>query len=258
MLNLKKEAKSLEVAEVKLANCPICKAYVCHKYFMQDAVSKRQSKWYSCSCGIVFQEDVPKGKYDKAYWDKYAEFDLKTKASYEYPVRIYMPLIEELVYGRRALLVGRDNDHQHNALETRGWVAETIDKNDYYVDKLRCFTGDFETYEFNDNVKYSLIWLYSVMECFKEPVEALNKCMNLLTEDGILFIASPDTDFINTRSSSSFIHWKPEHNHIMWNRSSISRHLEKLGFNIIMNRQNYEHRFPAHDDFHIIAQKKFF
>ena len=258
MLNLKKEANTLEIGDLKIANCPLCKRYVCHQYFMQDAITKKQSRWFSCSCGIVFQDKKPKGYYDKSYWDKFAKYDAKLKDAYEYPVRIYAPLIEELVYGRRVLLIGRENDHQHLALESRGWVAHSIDKNEEAPQILRSFVGDFETHIFPDNPKYNMIWLYSTLECFIDPIASLNKCSTLLAEDGILFIASPDTDFINTRSSSNFIHWKPDHNHIMWNRSSISRHLESLGFNVILNRQNYEHRFPAHDDFHLIAQKRFF
>lgn len=258
MLNLKKEAEQLKAEEFRLSACPICSSYVCHMYFMQDATTKKQSKWFSCSCGVVFQDKQPSNSYDKAYLEKHLQYDKKLKDSFEYPVRIYAPLIEELIYGRKALLIGRQTSHQEEALADRGWVPYSIDKNTALEPKDRLFVGDFETYEFPENLKFSMIWMYQTLECFQDPAQALNKCKSLLTEDGILFIASPDTDFINTRGSSSFVHWKPDMHYLMWNRRSLSSHLEKLGFNVILARQNYEHRFPAWDDLHIIAQRKFF
>lgn len=258
MLNLKKESNTIEVGELKIANCPICGAYVCHQYYMQDATSKKTSRWYSCSCGVVFQSQKPTGIYDKKYWDKYNQYDKKLKDAFQYPIRLYAPIMEELIYGRKVLIVGRQTTHQEEYFMERGWVTTTIDKNSAFESSDILIVDDFEKHKFPESVKYNAIWIYHTLECFDNPVEALSLCQKLLTEDGILFIASPDTDFISTRSSSNFIHWKPETNHIMWNRRSITRHLENLGFTIILNRQNYEHRFPAWDDFHILAQKRFF
>ena len=258
MLNLNKEAKALEVCGTQLTKCPVCEAYVLHQYFMQDSKTKVTSKWYSCSCGVVFQSEWPKAEYDKKYWDKYAQFDSKLREAYQYPVRIYSPIIEELIYGRKVLLVGRVNSHQEDAFAERGWVPYSIDLNESAGGESRVIIGDFEDHPFPPAQKFNLIWLYQTLECFKDPVKALQKAQELLTEDGIIFIASPDSDFIHTRSSSSFIHWKPEMNYLMWNRRSLTSQLEKLGFNVILSRQNYEHRFPFWDDLHLIAQRKFF
>lgn len=256
MLNLKKEADVLEVGELKIATCPICSAYVCHTYFMQDAKTKKQSKWFACSCGVVFQSKLPEGLYDAAYRKKYALFDKKTKSAYEYPVRIYAPIIEERIYGRKVLVVGCPTPHQAEAFAARGWIDYSIDKNSSYEPSERFFVGDFENYQFPE--KYNMLWIYQTLECFADPIRALLKCKELLAEDGILFIGTPDTDFIHTRSSSNFVHWKPDMNYLMWNRRSLIKHLEKLGFNIILAVQNHERRFPAFDDIHLIAQVKFF
>lgn len=258
MLQLKKQADTLSVEDLKMGDCPVCKSYVCHLFFMQDAKTKRQSRWFSCSCGIVFQNKLPDGVYDAAYRKKYATYDAKTKSAYEYPVRVYAPIIEEMAYGRKALFVGCPTFHQNEAFRARGWVDYTIDKNSSYEPGDRAFVADFETFQFPEGLKFNLLWIYSTLECFANPVAALSKAKELLTEDGILFLASPDTDFISTRHSSNFIHWKDEYNHIMWNRRSIARHLETLGFEVIMNRKFTGHRFPDSDSFHCIAQKKFF
>lgn len=255
MLNLNKEAKPLDAGELKLSTCPVCHSYVLHIYFMQDAKTKVSSKWYSCACGVVFQDKLPEGKYDKAYWDKYDQHDKKLKESYEYPVRIYAPTIEELIYGRRVLLIGKVTAHQEEYFAVRGWVPTSIDKNPASNAHI---IADFEKHQFPESQKYNLIWIYHTLECFADPVASLVLCDKLLVEDGVLFIATPDTDFIHTRASSGFIHWKPDMNYLMWNRRSLTRHLETLGLNVILARQNYEHRFPQWDDLHILAQKKFF
>ena len=239
MLNLKKEATKLSIGDLRIGNCPICKAYVSHIFFMQDVDTKVSSKWFSCSCGVVFQNQLPTGK--KNVEEKFSQ---KTYDDFAYPVKMYSPVIEELIYGRKVLLAGQPNTYQEQEFERRGWVVINSD--------------DFEKQKFKESEKFNLIWLYNNLERFIDPVASLELCHKLLAEDGILFIASPDTDFISTRGSSGFTHWKPSTNHIMWNRRSITRHLENLGFNVILNRQNYEHRFPSWDDFHVLAQKKFF
>ena len=111
---------------------------------------------------------------------------------------------------------------------------------------------------FPENVKYNLIWIYHTLECFLNPIVSLDLCAKILAEDGVIFIASPDTDFINIRSNSCFIHWKHDQNYIMWNKRAITKQMELLGFNTILCRSNYENRFPVWDDFHLIAQKRFF
>jgi SAM-dependent methyltransferase len=258
MLNLKKEADVLEVGELTVATCPICKSFVSHIYFMQDAKTKNQSRWYSCACGVVFQSKLPQDNYDKAYADKYEQHDGKLKDCYEHPIRIYAPLIEELIYGRKVLLVGRTTSHQEDEFRRRGWIAQSIDKNKSFEASDTLIAGDFETHEFPKDTKLNMIWMYHTLECFSDPIATLSKCKDLLAEDGIIYIASPDTDFIHTRSSSGFIHWKPDMHYLMWNIDSIRTHLEQLGFNVILARQNYEHRFPYWDDFHLVAQRKFF
>lgn len=254
MLNLKKEAKPLEVANITLGSCPVCASYISHQYFMQDGLTKKQSKWFSCQCGVIFQDRKPSGTYDAKYSLKFDTSDNKLKDFCEYPVRIYSPLIEELIYGRQLLLIGRTTAHQERAFLDGGWIAESIDRNEASGAGI---IGDFETHDFGSQ-KYNMLWLYHTLECFSDPVSALKKTKSLLTEDGILFIASPDTDFIHTRGSASFRHWKADYNYIMWNRRAITKQLEQLGFNVIMSRQNCWQRFPETDDFHLIAQTKFF
>ncbi len=258
MLDFKKKVEIQQTEEIKVANCPVCSSYVCHVYYMMDSSTKKKSKWFSCSCGVVFNSQKPTKIYDEKYWLENNKPDNGRKVAFQYPITLYAPIIEELIYGRRVLIIGRPNTYQEEALEDRGWVPTIIDKNTCLKTASNIIAEDFETHQFDLSIKYNMIWIYHTLECFSDPIGSLELCKKLLAEDGILFIGTPDTDFINTRSSSCFIHWKPDYNHIMWNRRSLTAHLDKLGFNIILARQNYEHRFPMWDDCHIIAQKRFF
>lgn len=257
MLGFKNQAKTEVPGTVEIAACPICNAVTTHLYFMQEAETKIQSKWYNCSCGVTWQLGEPKEPYDQKYADRYKDGGKKYESAVKYPLSVYLPLIEEAMYGRRVLEIGHTSPYQVEEFKRRGWVPTTIDKNKFYTPSESFIVDDFETHDFGES-KFNLIWLYSTLECFKYPKQALSKCFDLLPEDGILFIGTPDTDFIHTRSSSGFIHWKPQTNRLMWNGGSLTSHLEHQGFQTIMCRRNYEHRFPVVDDFHGIWQKKFF
>jgi hypothetical protein len=259
VLDFKKKVDILEKkdGDYLVSTCPVCKGYVCQSYFMQDSNHKK-SKWFACHCGAVFQSQPPTGVYNKAYHDKHVQLDDKKKVEYEYPVRVYSPIIEELIYGRRVLLVGQTTPYQADAFAYRGWVPTIIDKNTMYQTSSDRIVADFEEHKFPESQKYNLIWIYHTLECFKNPLGSLDLCKTLLAEDGIIFIATPDTDFINIRSSSCFIHWKPEWNYLMWNKRSLSKYIESIGFNTILCRSNYEHRFPVYDDIHACYQHCFF
>ena len=251
------KAKS-EIAEaVEVAQCPICSSVTTHLYYMQCSETKIKSKWYNCACGVTWQFGDPKEPYDLKYYDRYKDGGKKYESAVKYPIYVYSPIIEELMYGRRVLEVGHTSPYQVEAFTERGWVPHSIDKNKALKPTDRLIVDDFETHDFGDS-KFSLIWMYHTLECFKDPKAALIKCFNLLPEDGTLYLATPDTDFIHTRSSSGFIHWKPQVNRLMWNQRSLTSYLETLGFKIIVSRKNYEHRFSAQDDIHILVQKKFF
>lgn len=227
---------------VKIAKCPVCDSFILNLHFMRDGKDGPTSKWYHCHCGVVWQADQPE-PYDVPA-DRYKDGGWKYKDACLHYARTYLPLIEEAVYGRKVLIVGATHPYFKESLEERGWIPFEV-------------TAEaFETTNFAPE-HFSLIWLVGSLERLTSPTYCLKKSFNLLTEDGILLMATPDTDFIYTRSSSNFAHWKPYHN-LMWNRRSLTSHLEQLGFNTLVCRQNQEHRFAGTDELHIVAQKKFF
>jgi len=253
---------------VEITPCPICKSLSSYMYYMQPKdADDEKSKWYRCNCGVIWQGKLPqsltstdsmKKLYNEDYINSYLQGGDKYIRISQYPVRVYAPLIEELIYGRMILDVGFNTTFLMQAFQKRGWVAHGIECNAVTKKSERIFNGDFEYYEFPKDLKFNLIWMSHVLEHFRNPIRALEKARDMMKEDGVIFIATPDTDFVVTRTSSGFPHWKMREHYIMWNIESLSKELERIGFNVILQRRNYDQRFANWDDLHIIAQKKFY
>ena len=257
MLNLNKEANTLQDNQVVLSKCPACDAYTTHMYYMQDSDTKAKSRWYTCSCGLVWQDKWRDFEYGQDWRSKNRPESIKFQRAEAYVASLYAPLIEEMIYGRKMLMVGY-TPHQSSYLADRGWVSFTIDKDTSFRMSHRHIVGDFETFEFPDDAKYNLIWFYQTLESMKDPFQALVKARNLLAEDGILFIGTPDTDFLYTRGPSGFKHWKRDTNFVLWNRRALRTYLEKLGFDVVLARKNHDMRCAVSDDLHLLAQRKFY
>ena len=249
--------------EVINAVCPVCIGEVISNYVykMQDSASKEISYWNRCRCGVVWQHRYPEG-IDKFYGKEYVEKLLEDKGKYSdscyYYARVYAPLIEELMYGRKLLDVGYTAPYNMEAFKIRGWIPFGIDFNIDAPESTRLIKGDFEKLSTNDDIRYDLVWMNHVLENFRDPVDALKTTVEILSPNGCIFIATPDTDMIFTNSSHSFCYWREHENYIMWNKQALTQQLERLGFDIIMARRNHESRFTYTDDLHILATKQVF
>lgn len=242
--------------------CPICSSATFMIHHMEH--NKERSDYWHCKCGVVFQEKFPLGDslkhedvYKAEYVDNYLGLGQKYIDMCHYPVRVYAPIIEELTYGRKMLEVGFISHFFMQEMSKRGWLTWGIDVIGGTDDNDRIYKGDFESYDFK-GLKFNLIWLSHVFEHFKDPKAVLKKCYDLLAEDGVIYIATPDTDFIHTRSAAGFPHWKRDEHYIMWNKESLVKEIEKNGFDVIMARRNYEQRWVSYDDVQVLAQKRFF
>jgi len=251
-------------------SCPICNARTNYVHNISES-KDIEAYWYSCTCGVIFQENVPEhGKYNVKYQGIY---DNKNGAM-EHSCRTYGPLIEELTYGRQMLDVGFAIPWNMKAFEKRGWLVWGIDINKDLKGGGNLYKGDFMTYDFSPNIpkdklqeltggekierKFDLIWMGHIFEHFNDPIAAIKKAYDLLTEDGVLYIATPDIDFINSKGVSNFGHWKKQEHYIMWSERALNREVERVGFKTVMSRRNYINRFGTWNDVHAIYQKKYF
>lgn len=227
--------------------CPACEREVKLSFTIAD---EEKTPWCFCSCGSVFhQKLIDKKIFNEEWLKKYSEWKA-LKERYEYTERVYLPLVEELTYGRRFLDVGFGLDHHITNLSKRGWVTQGIDliSNPY-------ITADFETHDFK-NEKYDFIHMGQVLESFTEPIKALYKAKELLRKDGLILITSPDAELIYSIGMWKFGNWNPNEKWIMFGETQIKKILDKLGFNIIISHKNTEQRFMAWNTWHILAQKK--
>jgi len=224
---------------------------------------------------VVFQENFPSEFQDSTYDDKYITgYAGGYKPSILHGIYTYANIIEELTYGRTMLDVGMATPYVIKEWERRGWITYGIDINK----DLKCggniYKGNFENYDFNlklpsalqetlgdikiNDRKFDMLWMSHDLEPFREPVKALEKAYNLLSETGVLFLDVPDADFIFKTGVASYPHWKPKEHYILWTEQTIVKELERIGFNVILKRRNFSSRYMSWFSVHIIAQKRFF
>lgn len=96
MLGIKKTASKIDTNSVPIAMCPLCESITVHLYYMKDAKTAKMSKWYSCSCGIIWQTPYPDFKYDKNYIVPEGK---KFEAASKYFVKVNLPLSKKQCMG---------------------------------------------------------------------------------------------------------------------------------------------------------------
>ena len=233
-----------------MALCRTCGSECSLKY---EIVTLDQSKssWYICKCGCIYNIDkVDVGIFGKDYKEKYMNAKSILDRT-EYLRRNYIPLIEELTYGRRFLDVGFTYPYHFEPLKQRGWIVDGIDvmDNDY-------IKGNFEDYDFEYR-RYDFINMGSVLESFNEPIKALHKAYWLLNPSGVLFIQTPDTDFMYLVGMQKFGHWNNKEHTVYWSQRKLNEELKKIGFEIVLSRKNYSQRYICWNNQHVIVQKSY-
>jgi SAM-dependent methyltransferase len=215
------------------------------------------SSWFNCNCGVIFQDEKPKhGCYNQDYLMGYANYK-ECDLVQVHAAKTYASVIEECTYGRKMLDVGFNLPQNMHFFRERGWITTGIDINPTLGGENGVITGSFEEYDkFED--KYDLIWMSHVFEHFNDPIAVLKKVSDLLTETGVLYLSTPDIDFINKTGVSGFPHWNKNEHYIMWSERALVRELERLDFNVVVKRRNYSSRFTSWHDLQIIAQKRYF
>jgi len=238
--------------------CPICERETNFKFVINEEGKK--SNWYYCPCGVVSAEKDE--SFNKPYEVKKEHIDFYRNLKFckevmTYAPRLYLPLIEEMTYGRHFLDVGFALPYVMDYASERGWITWGIDINpDAEGGKHQVICADFTQYDFGEQ-KFDCIWMNHIFEHFKDPVAMLAKIRNLLNPDGCCFIATPDTDFIFITSPAQWGHWKKGEHFILWSLRALKKSCRTFGFDIILSRKNYSKRFIAWNDCHLIIQRPF-
>ncbi len=214
--------------------------------------------WLRCPCGCVYQVNYKECKdCSQEYLEVHRKHKFYEKAS-KYPTQVYFPIIEEATYGRKMLEVDGIDLIVTKEAQRRGWVCySTGDKEVENCISAKNEDGElvsFKDTEFPGEAKFDLIYSYHSIEKYDNQAKYLSRCLKLLNGGGLLFIATPDMDFIDYDGVVNFGHFFKE-NKLMMNTRRIVKELEKFGFDVIFQKQNTSPRFLKNNDMHIIAQK---
>ena len=226
--------------------CPACGSECKLSFTIAD---EARTDWVFCLCRTIFKLDkTDKAHFDEAYLKRYTDYKA-LPARYDYFMRLYLPLVRELTYGRRFLDVGHGVDYQIRALEADGWIAEGID-----LMPNEWIEGDFEKHDFKVK-QYDFILMGRVLEAMHNPIKALLKAKELLSLGGVLAITTPDAELVYQKGMFEFGNWNPEDKWIIFGETQLKKILETLGFKVILSRKDTERRGVGWNHFHIIAQK---
>jgi len=239
--------------------CKLCGKRVFHNYLLKNTASEQDltSRWYHCSCGCVFNLFPAEKKkvFTKDYIKQFS--DIKEAYNrYDWYIRNYATIIEEKTYGRKLLDVGYAVDHVIQNMRKRGWVATGID-----IVENDLITGDFETFDFGTS-KFDLLWMGDVLQCFNQPLKALQKAYDLLYPDGLMFIVTPNTDLIRDSKIQDWGHWDIETNRHFFSLGLLKKMINKISPEINSNLKliyadnNCSQRFPSWNNMHLLLQKE--
>ena len=243
---------------IRPKNCPICKrATIYASNIVEDNNVSQGCIWYKCSCGIIFQSECPERIIkDRKYIDNHLAIKEYDDVSIHAP-RTYGNFIEEMTYGRKMLDVGFCTDNVMNFMKKRGWITFGIDNNESIQESDRIIKDDFENTNRLYEKTYDLVWMSFVLEKFKDPLKALMIAKEILQEDGVLYIATPDIDFLYNRPYA-WPHWNRKENYILWSIRALERELQKMGFEVKLKQRNFASRFGYDHNIHMIAQKVYY
>lgn len=260
-------------AKIYPHNCPICNISTNYVYRIEDPKTHVGVTYYRCQCGVLFQDEFAS---NDVYNTEFIEVgNLKKSVDRNtHAARTYIPLIEELTFGRTMLDVGFGIPYNMKYFEDRGWITWGIECNNTIKPGGNIYLGDFMTYDFSPHIAseelkkqigekevkrtFDLIWMAHVLEHFNQPLEALERAYDLLAPNGVIYIGTPDIEFINKTGVAGFPHWRKQEHYIMWSERALKRELERLGFKVIMMRRNFSSRFSAWYDLHCVCQKLYF
>ena len=229
------------------ARCRVCLNLVQIKYTMK-APEGGQLVYLFCQCGTAFHEkDIDKKRFNGEYGKKLREGKFIPERL-ELFRRVYLPIIEEQIYGRESLDIGYGFRENIEEMRKRGWLAEGID--------LIEDGEDFETAAFKEGMQWDLVILSHVVHSFQDPIKALRKAISLVHPGGLLFVAGPDPGILMTTGYVNFGYWGEEYR-TMIPKERMILECVKAGMeeNPIVNVTNFSKRFIYHNDFHLIMRK---
>lgn len=193
-----------------------------------------------CNCRNIFYtkwENIDTRLYDELYNFKYQCEDSK-KLSMTETEKFSVVFKKFSPNAKTFIEIGSIHDHVLDNMNSHGYDVSGID----IINRQSIYP--FETCNFEEYVphrKYDIVWASHIFEHFKDPKAQLIKCKNMLNDGGLLYIAMPDTFFIDFEHKD-VLHWDwivNEH-HILWGMDSFIEFAEELGLKCVVRERNHE------------------
>ena len=188
-------------------------------------------KWNKCNdCGLVYAHNIPSSSALSDYYKFHSEAlinkGVNAAISQVGNIERYITYsnnrldkIESLISKKGKLLdIGAGIGTFVKVARDRGWDVYGIEssQNDYKYAKeywdIDLIDIDFS--DFSSNQSYDIITMFEVIEHFVRPWDALEKCSKLLSNGGILLVATlfRDSDYVKSLSPEQDFWWnEPSH-----------------------------------------------
>lgn len=228
-----------------MQKCPLCGENhpMMMKGLSQDienrSLQMANDRGYSfCNCRNIFYTDwknIKMETYDEDYFKKYDFSDTKKIATFE--AKKFYEVIKHYNKDVNTIFeIGAVQDYVLDVCKERGMITAGIDLVNK-TSKHNVIHGNFE--DFKTDLKFDVIWASHVFEHFKDPTAQLKKCLSMLTPGGLLYVAMPDTFFIDFDNEKQIDwDWVIQEHHILWNMNDFASFAEDLGFKCIYKERS--------------------
>ena len=209
---------------------------------------------YKCNrCGIMFSDfDKEKSKllYNKSYYSSddnnegysnYNGMSVTHKSTFEKRLDFIERNYKE---GGLVLDFGCALGHFCEVAKNRNWNVIGSDINTYAAEFVKkkynvdTFICDISNPPIKNNIA-DLVCLYDLIEHVPNPKKSLKAIKNILKDDGILHIVTPDSNSISSIIFGRYwFHYKPKEHLFYFNKHNLSKILKQMGYNILKVRSN--------------------
>lgn len=201
-------------------------------------ISKGGHDIYQCdSCGLAFTHPQPESideQYNSSYFDLYRKrrhFRLQRGNE-------RLKRIELLREPGRLLDIGCSLGYFVEAAQIRNWKASGIEISPYASEEARKLGLDAATGVLEDagypDAAFDCVTMWDVLEHVPDPTEHMREVHRILSPGGLVVIGTPNLGHIQFRlHGESWRHLKPAEHIFYFHSASLSRLLEKTGFEVV-------------------------
>lgn len=258
--------------------CPVCnsnnKKFLYKQNFNNTSISPMDSYevCYCNICGFIFADQIPSQKDLDFYYqnlskyeNNYSNSNLKPeydlyynevfKFIYPYVVSLNHPILD----------IGCSTGELLNIFKQQGFTDITgIDPSPYCKEKVKKLydikieTGCLNSFHLQNTKKFNIIILSEVLEHVIDLDEFFGCLNNLLNDDGLLLITTPDLKRFSPYISIPFQQFSTEHINF-FTETSMTNLLKKYKFNVVQSDfKKHIYTKITDPDLFIIAKKDFY